>query len=154
MTTFIETREGFISTARVVRVRQRWTNETPRGMRTEIEYIDAAGDASVTHATDPDFDPARLTAPIPAQPGFFVVTLLEDGHVCRMPVIAWRVAPGALSAEPLCPDEPFGWWGILCPDGSVIAPQEAVYASLDDWRAAVLEDQRKHAEARGKRGAA
>ena len=154
MTTFIETRAGHISADRVVRIRQRWTNADPRGMRTEIEYIDAAGDASVTHATDPDFDPARLVEPIPAAPGYFVVTLLEDGHVARLPVIAWRVAPGALSAEPICPDEPFGRWGILCPDGSVIAPQEAAYASLDDWRAAVLEDQRKHAEARTKRGAA
>ena len=154
MSTFIETREGFISTARVVRIRQRWTNETPRGMRTEIEYIDAAGDASVTHATDPDFDPARLTAPIPAQPGFFVVTLLEDGHVARLPVIGWRVAPGSLSAEPICPDEPVGAWAVLTPTGEVIAPQEAVYASVDDWRAAVLEDHRKTAEARTKRGAA
>ena len=154
MSTFIETREGFISTARVVRIRQRWTNETPRGTRTEIEYIDAAGDARITTATDVDFDPARLVAPIPAAPGYFTVTMLEDGTVCRMPVIAWRVAPGALSAEPVCPDEPFGWWGVLCPDGAVISPQEAAYASLDDWRAAVLEDQRKHAEARTKRGAA
>ena len=154
MTTFIVTRAGHISADRVVRIRQRWTNADPRGMRTEIEYIDAAGEARVTTATDPDFDPARLTAPIPAAPGYFTVTMLEDGTVCRMPVVAWRVAPGALSAEPICPDEPFGWWGILCPDGSVIAPQEAAYASLDGWRAAVLEDQRKHAEARGKRGAA
>jgi hypothetical protein len=36
----------------------------------------------------------------------------------------------------------------------VIAPQEAAHASLDDWRAAVLEDRRKIAEARAKRGAA
>ena len=154
MTTFIETRAGHISADRVVRIRQRWTNADPRGMRTEIEYIDAAGDASVTHATDPDFDPARLTTPIPAAPGYFTVTMLEDGTVCRMPVVAWRVAPGALSAEPICPDEPFGWWAVLCPDGSVIAPQEAAHASLDDWRAAVLEDRRKIAEARAKRGAA
>ena len=154
MSTFIQAAAGYISADRVVRIRQRWTNETPRGMRTEIEYIDAAGDARVTTATDADFDPARLVAPIPAAPGYFTVTMLEDGTVCRMPVIAWRVAPGALSAEPVCPDEPFGWWGVLCPDGAVISPQEAAYASLDDWRAAVLEDQRKHAEARTKRGAA
>ena len=71
MTTFIETRAGHISADRVVRIRQRWTNADPRGMRTEIEYIDAAGDASVTHATDPDFDPARLTAPLsPANSAF------------------------------------------------------------------------------------
>ncbi len=154
MSTFIETRAGYISADRVTRIRQRWTNETPRGMRTEIEYIDAAGAGRITTAADPHFDPARLVAPIPAAPGYFTVTMLEDGTVCRMPVIAWRVAPGALSAEPICPDEPFGWWGVLCPDGAVIAPQEAAYARLDDWRAAVLEDQRKHAEARTKRGAA
>ena len=154
MSTFIETRDGFIPAERVVRIRQRWTNETPRGMRTEIEYIDAAGVARVTVAADPDFDPLRLTAPIAAAPGYFTVTMLEDGTVCRMPIVAWRVPPGALSAEPVCPDEPFGWWAVLCPDGSVIAPQEAAHASLDDWRAAVLEDRRKHAEARAKRGAA
>ena len=154
MSTFIETCEGFIPAERVVRIRQRWTNETPRGMRTEIEYIDAAGDARVTTATDADFDPARLVAPIPAAPGYFTVTMLEDGTVCRMPVIAWRVAPGALSAEPICPDEPFGWWGILCPDGAVISPYEAIHASLDAWKAAMLENLRELEEARTKRGAA
>ena len=154
MSTFIETREGFISTARVVRIRQRWTNETPRGMRTEIEYIDAAGAGRITTAADPHFDPVRLVEPIPAAPGYFVVTLLEDGHVARLPVIGWRVAPGSLSAEPICPDEPVGAWAVLTPTGEVIAPQEAVYASVDDWRAAVLEDHRKTAEARTKRGAA
>ena len=154
MSTFIETRAGHIAAARVVRIRQRWTNETPRGTRTEIEYIDAAGDARVTTATDVDFDPARLVAPIPAAPGYFTVTMLEDGTVCRMPVVAWRVAPGSLSAEPICPDEPVGAWAVLTPTGEVIAPQEAVYASVDDWRAAVLEDHRKTAEARTKRGAA
>lgn len=154
MSTFIETRDGFIPAERVVRIRQRWTNADPKGMRTEIEHIDAAGAARVTLATDPNFDPLRLAPPIAAQPGYFVVTMLEDGAVCRMPIVAWRVPPGALSAEPVCPDEPFGWWAILCPDGSVIAPQEAIHASLDDWRAAVLEDQRKHADARAKRGAA
>ena len=154
MTTFIETRAGHISADRVVRIRQRWTNADPRGMRTEIEYIDAAGEARVTTAADPDFDPSRLTAPIPAAPGYFAVTLLEDGTVCRMPVIAWRVAPGALSAEPICPDEPFGWWGILCPDGAVISPYEAIHASLDAWQAAMLENLREIAEERAKQGAA
>ena len=154
MSTFTQTAAGYISVDRVVRIRQLWTNETPRGMRTEIEYIDATGEPRVTVAADPNFDPLRLTAPIPAAPGYFTVTMLEDGAVCRMPVVAWRVAPGALSAEPICPDEPFGWWAVLCPDGSVIAPQEAAHASLDDWRAAVLEDRRKIAEARAKRGAA
>ena len=154
MSTFIETREGFISTARVVRIRQRWTNETPRGMRTEIEYIDAAGAGRITTAADPHFDPVRLVEPIPAAPGYFVVTLLDDEHVCQMPVIAWRVAPGALAAEPVCPDEPFGWWGILCPDGAVIAPGEAIYPNMDDWHSAMLENLREIAEARTKRGAA
>ena len=154
MSTFIETRAGYISTARVVRIRQRWTDETPRGVRSEIEYINAAGEPRVTTAADPNLDPLRLVAPIPAQPGFAVLMLLDDGHVCQMPVIAWRVAPGSLSAEPICPDEPVGAWAVLTPTGEVIAPQEAVYARLDDWRAAVLEDQRKHAEARTKRGAA
>ena len=154
MSTFIETRDGFIPAERVVRIRQRWTNETPRGMRTEIEYIDAAGAGRITTAADPHFDPVRLVEPIPAAPGYFVVTLLEDGHVARLPVIGWRVAPGSLSAEPICPDEPVGAWAVLTPTGEVIAPQEAVYASVDDWRAAVLEDHRKTAEARTKRGAA
>ena len=154
MSTFIETCEGFIAADRVVRIRQRWANADPKGMRTEIEYVDASGEARVALSADPNFDPLRLTAPIPAAPGYFAVTMLEDGAVCRMPIVAWRVAPGALSAEPVCPDEPFGWWAVLCPDGSVIAPQEAAHASLDDWRAAVLEDRRKIAEARAKRGAA
>lgn len=152
--TFIETRDGFIAADRVVRIRQRWTNAEPKGMRSEIEFLDAAGEPRVTLANDQDFDPLRLAPPIAAAPGYFAVTMLEDGAVCRMPVIAWRIAPGALGAEPICPDEPFGWWGVLCPDGSVIAQQEAVYASVDDWRAAVLADRRKHAEARTGRGAA
>lgn len=151
MSTFIETRAGFISADRVVRIAQLWTNAEPKGMRTEIEYLNAAGEARVTTATDPNFDPLRMTPPIPSAPGYFTVTMLEDGTVCRMPVLAWRIAPGALSAEPISVDEAVGAWAVLTPDGEVIAPQESIYASLDDWRADVLEDRRKHAEARAKR---
>ncbi len=154
MSTFIETGAGFIAADRVVRIRQRWTNAEPKGMRSEIEYIDGAGEARVTLAADTDFDPVRLVAPIPAAPGYFAVTMLDAGTVCRMPVIAWRVAPGALSAEPICPDEPFGWWGILCPDGSVISPCEAIHASMDAWRSAMLENLREIAEARAKQASA
>lgn len=154
MSTFIETAAGFVAAERVVRIRQRWTNSEPKGMRSEIEYLDAAGEARVTLATDTDLDPVRLVASIPAAPGYFAVTMLEDGAVSRMPVIAWRVAPGALSAEPICPDEPFGWWGILCPDGSVISPQEAIHTSLDAWRASMLENLRELAEERAKQVAA
>ena len=104
MSTFIETTAGFISADRVVRIAQRWTNAEPKGMRTEIEYLNAAGEARITTATDPNFDPLRMTPPIPSAPGYFTITMLEDGTVCRMPVLAWRIAPGALSAEPICPD--------------------------------------------------
>jgi hypothetical protein len=153
VSTFIETRAGYISSDRVVRIAQLWTNAEPKGMRTEIEYLNAGGEARVTTATDPNFDPLRMTPPIPSAPGYFTVTMLEDGTVCRMPVLAWRIAPGALSAEPICPDEPFGWWAILCPDGAVISPYEAIHASLDAWKAAMLENLREIVEERAKQGA-
>ncbi len=143
---FIETRDGLINAAAITRLRQSWTNGPPQGLRTEIEYRDAAGRPRTTTAADPGFDPLRLGDPIPAQPGYFVVAVADDAEavVCRQPVIAWRVPPGALSAEPICPDEPAGAWAILCPDGSVIAPQEATFETVDAWRESVLEDRAKH----------
>ena len=153
MSTFIETTAGFISADRVVRIAQRWTNAEPKGMRTEIEYLNAAGEARITTATDPNFDPLRMTPPIPSAPGYFTITMLEDGTVCRMPVVGWRVAPGSLSAEPICVDEPCGSWGILCPDGAVISPYEGMHVSLAAWKAAMLENLREIVEERAKQGA-
>ena len=146
MSQFIETRDGLINVHAIVRIRESWTNGPPQGMRTEIEYRDATGRPRTTTGADPGFDPLHLAAPIAAQIGYHVVNLSEDPEavVYRLPVIAWRVPSGAFSAAPICPDEPARAWAILCPDGRVIAPQEATFETVDAWRESVLEDRAKH----------
>jgi hypothetical protein len=83
---------------------------------------------------------------IPAQPGFFVLTVAfgltpdDPPDVSKEPVIAWKVSVNGGKLFPLCVDEAFDGsgeaeaWAILYPDGKVLdRDQEADFPSIDDW---------------------
>jgi hypothetical protein len=93
------------------------------------------------------------TAIIPAQPGYYILTLIDEGdkepyEFCRTPVIAWRVSAEMdktgrchVDREPIG-DADTGVSAILRPDGSVYidyadsfySEAEAMGSFVDEYR--------------------
>jgi len=146
MTTFIDTDKGALNTDHVLRIIERIKSKDtklPYAARVEtvLIYRDVDGEYRSAIATDSMLDPEQLAMPIPAQSGYFVVSVyLEEPHeVYRIPIIAWRAEPGRPSARPVCVEEPYGDWAILCPDGQVLEAGCCIYTNLEQYRQARIE---------------
>jgi hypothetical protein len=89
---------------------------------------------------------ALLTAPVvPAAPGFAI--LRDNGvesNIVADPVVAWRITATKAHPVGLCDQEKNRdfvrsadrFRALRLPDGTVLADNEVVYASPEEWRAA------------------
>jgi hypothetical protein len=158
---FIETDRGHINVAAIVRIYQRRTSldkALPYWQRrqTVVEYRDTTGTACTAVAEDPTLDVEIFCAPVvPAAPGFYLVGVLEaDGggyEMAKLPVIGWRIPPGARGAIPVTIEDSCELSAILRPDGIVSDPfGTGTYPDLTTYRVAAIEELREEALAGGR----
>jgi hypothetical protein len=129
---------GYIPIASISRVMSRgdegctilqYNREVPLEMEAPAEFV------------------AFMTSPIvPAEPGFAI--LRDHGAqgkgVVADPVVAWRIGPTKARPVGLCDQErsrdfvkvPGRFTAVKLPDGTVLAEDEVVHASVEDWLAA------------------
>lgn len=135
---FIKEPGGYIPIASISRVMPRgdegctilqYSREVPAELETSAEFV------------------AHMTAPVvPAEPGFAILRDYgaQGQGLVADPVVAWRV--GATKARPvgLLDQEKSRdfvkvrgrFMAVKLPDGSVLAEDEVVHASVEDWLAA------------------
>jgi hypothetical protein len=137
---FIHTEDGYINADRIVRVFGHKTEDNvgrdDKSVVARIEYIGADGMVRTTEVRvlKPDDIMEELLPVIPAAPGYFVVEVDEEAphEISREPVIAWRIHPRT-SLQPVCLNNDQGG-AVLCPDGSVWIPGDAVYSGVEKFR--------------------
>lgn len=88
-----------------------------------------------------DFDPDKIDRlVVPAEPGWRVIPSedIEPVEGVAWPVLAWEVDD---EARPVTFERIEGSYLLVAPDGRVIAPYDAQYANLEQYRAEWLSRQ-------------
>ena len=129
---FIRTETGdYVNVREVALIRQRDGSALLYGRDLPPDTV-AAGDIDAV---------ARALLPVtPPAPGFFTLRASWDAveglRVRKSPIVAGRVDIDR--AWPVTPEGPDSDAAILCPDGSVIASDQAEFRSEKEWRASLI----------------
>lgn len=129
----LETNDGYIPSSRVLLYRPK-----TKGRSALVYYRENGKEV----ASACDMDEVRVMYAfmpvVPATPGFFKLTLTDDGQdgygTFKQPIVAWRIdddnaIPVVLESE--IDKSEYGY--ILCPDGQVMWPYVEYFNSEKDW---------------------
>jgi hypothetical protein len=132
---FIRTNDGEINVDRIIRAVERERAEG-KGPNTTIVY-EEGGERHHTMAYLRDGLAVPTQPLVPASPGFYVVQVVgpDPFALLRVPVIAWRI--DNFHALPVAAGDDVTYdqneWGILCPDGRVVAIEDGTYDNQDEY---------------------
>jgi hypothetical protein len=113
--------------------------ETDEHGRHKTIVLTSDGERLSTSMDIEDID-AALQSVVKADAGYYFLTHYYDEgnrHFLKIPIVAWRISAG--TAIGIAVEECSG--PILCPDGSVISPEDRHWDSFDEWLESVPESE-------------
>lgn len=69
---------------------------------------------------------------VTANPGFFLICSDSEDLFLTYPIIAWEIDGDDPTPITPCGRIDSNSWGYLCPNGSVIGPDQTTYSSLEE----------------------